>query len=623
MVNSLSTGAWVQLANIVAKAGIQPPKEILKVATGVIEKRELAACWYRSRCLDLDPESVEDNEGHAYFIDVLKQVYEIISSTVDASVLVTDEVQAQAAIQRDSGQPSETETTRNRFASLGNEETEPADAEVTSREISTLPLADPPSKKTGRVQTHARRNDEHVFAIWCLLEDFDSIRTLIPRIWTDCVAGKRSVMAAGVVTDAAFALMRRTNEEFASSHGKLAQWKEMLKCLDLDEGAVRRSRNRGGNAATTDAHSDDLLCPLGGKLLDEALIDINKCSSITEAGPFRSLGYFRERSPDHDFGSLLLSQISSLCLRNQAWTMYRSTTSKTLPQKTQDEFCTGIVGLISTPEVPIWLAVAGQIYIDIYDIIGGQLPCGLQALNMGFDTAEATARELDSLFSGCTKLRKVFCKPKAEFGIPGTEYRRDMQLLVDKSELIAHIMDSRAGGHSSRLILLVPTLPCFSLGDHLINLQLRTQELLNTGHFVLCMAHLYKAGRHYQLLNVWEDMEFLLRTHLASRNQGEGTAKFAIFSKSHSNAGSRAMSKNLSVASGIPPSADQSKTIPRETARKNGHWIRHQSDLIDASKEIARSCASQGKHHGDFIDVVLRELFSKAQRASQSRRRDR
>ena len=59
---------------------------------------------------------------------------------------------------------------------------------------------------------------EKLFALFCLFDDFQSLRTFVMELWTGYGAGRVDLITASVSTNAAFQLALRTQEEMQAAY---------------------------------------------------------------------------------------------------------------------------------------------------------------------------------------------------------------------------------------------------------------------------------------------------------------------------------------------------------------------------------------------------------------------
>lgn len=70
----------------------------------------------------------------------------------------------------------------------------------------TFILEDPTT--TDEPEIHRNERNDEEFLVWCLLQELSDVRKYICDVWMQYVSGKKSLLAAGVITDVAFALIR-------------------------------------------------------------------------------------------------------------------------------------------------------------------------------------------------------------------------------------------------------------------------------------------------------------------------------------------------------------------------------------------------------------------------------
>ncbi|TVY38400.1 hypothetical protein LOCC1_G008766 [Lachnellula occidentalis] len=216
-------------------------KELMPLATSIVNcdkpfitvpthvfRAGLRAVSARKRCTSHfkrtteDKETEESNQRHSYFSSLMEDVLRILQPRFLAT----------RQRQTDHTEPGSTEkipsfeTIENRFAALELEDTE---------ELETASTFSP--ERAARVYEVERSRDkkvleeEKMFSIFCLLQDFWQLRDYVTTLWSDYKDRKIDVITASVTTNAAFMLAIRTQDEALAAYPELCDTQDIITAL--------------------------------------------------------------------------------------------------------------------------------------------------------------------------------------------------------------------------------------------------------------------------------------------------------------------------------------------------------------------------------------------------------
>jgi len=92
---------------------------------------------------------------------------------------------------------------------------------------------------------------------------------------------------------------------------------------------------------------------------------------------------------------LLLKRLPDIIAMKIGVDHARSRMKGQVSKKLTDEFVLGLVDLVTTGRMMVWLVVACQTYMDIYDIAKGATSYGLSAFEHSLERAEITELEIE------------------------------------------------------------------------------------------------------------------------------------------------------------------------------------------------------------------------------------
>ena len=485
-----------------AKPARKIPAHILELASNVIKDRETCSEWYSKRSsLNHD----QQYQSHQYFIDTLRKVYRILEK-----LEVRDKPSgAKTALHTGIVDNGSHVFLANKYAQLVVEQP----SEVASEYVSE-PIAKPARDTAPATTLEKEGRDDKELALWCFLEDVHDLRSFVQQAWSEYRAGEISFFVATSVTDVAFGLMARAHYEFDKKHQGLLQHSDILDFLRLQLSEVQGApvlKMQNGDSIESTSQTHELLCPTGAAAVE---------AFITKWEEQKDQDYVSHNSR-MALASPMKFEIRMLMLVSEIEYLTRSTEEYEIDLVDLDEFTKVLFAIRKGGRVPAWFTFAWQTYIDIEDIIGVSTGKGISefrgVLNMMTPTWEAFEGKLNSLQS------PLFLNQEAVQNL-GAEYS-------SASSLINFLADQRSPTSQEEANQLrtnygFPSwMPretyrsCLAtVGKRLwwykIIVHLGSTYMVNECCFVLAIAHLYKACKHYGLLNVdWKDMDWFLDIH--------------------------------------------------------------------------------------------------------------
>lgn len=405
----------------------------------------------------------------------------------------------------------------NIFAVLNLEEPSDADQIIPEPTKKPLPTTAP------SYELEEDDNDEEVyFKILCFFRDFEDMRNHIRKSWLDYVSGLVDLAAVAVATNVALETLQRTETELLESIPK----KFKVTTYDQIQGiiylAIADSRGEDPSARQ---QADDVI---NMKLKDVAdftclpvYIILDSFLPVLEDGvvPVLKPGFFgeidrsgrqlswRQRFNQHKIA--LLDLLPDFCLVN--------TLGPPLPM--MDELTRGLVDMVETRKIPIWLVLASQLYLDIHDAMF-QHPLG------GIERAH---KDLQRMGQYASKTLDSYTKFSANMSIDTWPKQNDQVLQTIKSEVDAWInrdayypskkRQYKAGNLDVSLIQPYSLLSRQPLlcGLLLFRLNMLLQDtgitLVNAWGSLPTVLHLYNAVGHEspnQDFPEWEDLEAVI-----------------------------------------------------------------------------------------------------------------
>jgi hypothetical protein len=192
-----------------SKYPIKIPSEIMRAGFRAVSARKKCAGYFKNNTDPRDTETARANQGHSYFISLMEEVIMALQPCFALSSGVDQTAKPDSKTKRYS-----IEDLENKFVALEVEEpTERSnDAQLTNSKAPEpfYELEVPKNKENAEA--------EKLFALFCLFDDFQSLRTFVMELWTGYGAGRVDLITTSVTTNAAFQLALRTQEEMQTAY---------------------------------------------------------------------------------------------------------------------------------------------------------------------------------------------------------------------------------------------------------------------------------------------------------------------------------------------------------------------------------------------------------------------
>ena len=303
---------------------------------------------------------LKSDERHQYFLGILEQVRETLSSLMDTKVAKAAGVHIDSAI-----------TLSNKFAQLEVEE--PSEEFLQAPDVFL-----PPIKACFEEERDSR--EEALLAIELILEDYKSFRTVIRECWQEYHEGARDLIEISVMTNTAIDLARRLE----------ADAKVLIdECGGLSTVFRQYCENSGDKVPLARAEPEDqndfsvheLGEPFLGStftILEVFIRAIREDSlPITDAskeGP----GALPELHKSQPFDPALAEtkqKADEAFLHSMLLDFYIVTT-KMKPILPEDELTRGLRVIFETKKLSLWVIFALQVYLDINYVLQDDLARG-------------------------------------------------------------------------------------------------------------------------------------------------------------------------------------------------------------------------------------------------------
>ncbi|KAK5674876.1 hypothetical protein LTS10_012288 [Elasticomyces elasticus] len=606
---------------------VQVPAALIKVLDDVIAGREECASWYAAQAIDDATKLAAQNETHAHFIGILKEVRELFRKNAEQT---TEAPRIIKSNKKNKKANNATEHVSNFFDQLDLEEpsASPLGDGPPPPYDDTLGVAD--SKPLADAKFEMENPDESdAFVLWCYLQDLNDIRSSIKATWCEYAKGEITLDVAGMTTEVAFGMMNRSHDESIAIKPKFSDWWSVAYFLRLKlafNNNVVYTFSKDPNAKVKQAqeHTNqaDLVCTAAALLLRS----FREACQMSLTGALKyNRGFGTAQVQDlignrakTDFEPILFSFVPETTVLAASKRMKENGKVKKATRHFSSYFTeelTTLIPLNTEPLEPsIWLVVACQTLMDVEELVGNAN--AVDALLTAASTVKEIVRdsihfhESSTLFKG-----KQYAR---------TEQQDQARGIASHVERVALSTTHRDGAgtpeahhaHQAGTATFgdqvffpgVRSLPHFA-GEVSYFMKIRLHGLsvtmANDGHAVLIMAHIYKAAKKYGLVSaVWHDMDLLIALH---------SSKKPFVTKTSASADAHAMLRHYLLDMGVDATEFANGRIPpspfdKLRSDKAKKLFSAESGLSSALLEQYRDHEEVKCERGFLLDALLTDI---------------
>lgn len=355
------------------------------------------------------------------------------------------------------------------------------------------------------------KEDEQLVASACLLENLHKIRKYIGSLWKAYLRKSIDLHAAAIATNTAVEIARRLQENYDNALPEHATFK---KCATRHfVRACRRAgidplaREQPGDAYNLDAYAIADRVFLNSYLILVDLSHYRETNMVT---------WVDDLVPEsRDTSSEWPQKSPKDKLLDDDFVLYRAFTGLTalaaLDRSIEDEFVRGVRDMAPGKPVPLWLAFAAQMYLDIQHALGPDLERPYQEMHKAGRFIKANLDQTIAFHERLSSnpLNHQFC----------ARIRKHMKVTSDLvyAILIDDYVDTMINGslterRSSFNFSQQNPVMC---GLYLFGVRYLVQQSsiswVKTWCTIMHRTHLYNALKIQRLTGRWEDMEVLFK----------------------------------------------------------------------------------------------------------------
>ncbi|EGG09170.1 uncharacterized protein MELLADRAFT_77216, partial [Melampsora larici-populina 98AG31] len=376
------------------------PKTIITKLEKTISLRQDYLGLYAARPSPKDiktsPHLQEENASHAYFVRVLERVLRILKPKTPPSQELNPKPMDLSA-----AESLKAVHNTNNFHVLDVEDVEYEDE--TTQNPTPAPKnvgkgANPP-KQAIQVKASLEVEDEDaeaMFAIFCLFTDMHRLQVLVRDHWKQYKAGTLPLETVSLMSNMAIAALRQTEKDFISTFGHLLPSPPTYKSISLLI-YIHFCLQRGLDPAYQDDPSD---------MYNHGMADIGELIGLTTHSTLMSIrdivrpnsipwsipGVFGvyDRNADRSKMSIRETTAQDRVILIELFSEFCVLERCKASDRCEDEFTKGIRKLYDTKnnEIPIWLVLAAQIFLDSNSILGPEV-------TRPFEELQRAAKQVD------------------------------------------------------------------------------------------------------------------------------------------------------------------------------------------------------------------------------------
>jgi hypothetical protein len=336
---------------------VSVPTEIIRAGLRAVSARKRCTTYFKEHTADGDQKTSESNEGHSHIISVLEEV------------LMTLYPRFAVSAGRDSKE-SDFKTSfsnigelENRFAALEVEE--PADvvggspAINANTQLSTVYDLESP-------QTKSDLDQEKLFAIYCLFDDLERLRTHLTQLWMDYKEKRVDLVTAAATTNTAFQLAIRTQNEMLAIYPDCVDYQSILLIVLNELSKNEEADGQDEGEVEMDDNVAQWLFAPAHSILD-SFCDVLDPKTV----PILKRGHFGFYDPKKDRSKMTLVEQNQedLVLLMDVLPEFCFIAKYKIHIFAKDELTRGLCDMALTKEIPVWLTFATSVFLDIHHLV--------------------------------------------------------------------------------------------------------------------------------------------------------------------------------------------------------------------------------------------------------------
>lgn len=516
---TLTANDFIGLAQRIAnhKPIVKVPRLILGLLRSAINLRNHCSVWFQENATT--EEDRIDNSNHSHFIGVLERVEKILepNSVSESTYSVQNKTTAQNV---DTTARSETELDKSiniydiLYIDDDNSTTLP-DTIAAPQNAAPNTKSRPPPRKI--IYEMEATEEDAYFALACFFFDLKQLRHFLFDLWRDYDSKKLSLMAASVTTNSAINLVRRAEHDLITSFPTLESFDEISKTLNA---VIHNYQNQNSSKSQSSEDQLDASLAMADFLYMSTYSAIQAfCSIVKEKGlqlVVRTDDYNARR--DQRTATIRDRKEEEAIILLEAISEFFFLTKHTCHPPLLDELSDGLGLAFAEKSVPLWLAFAAQIFVDIHFALRKDVARGLSELQ-AYGTQLASSLKQ---YHSDTPIAFANWPQFNTAGIRHVDQTIGFWILGDAlDDVKRQILGKSYPSQPTESFALLKSHPLFcGLFQFKLLAYMRhiTVDLAENWGTILYVAYLYEAcQRAGYLKQIWQDMELVMDIHSRER----------------------------------------------------------------------------------------------------------
>jgi hypothetical protein len=332
-------------------SSITVPTEIIRAGIRAVSARKKCTAYFESVTNKDDDDKARDNKSHAYFTKLIEDVLMVLQPLFAVSTA------SKATNEQTSG--SLLQDLQNRFAQLEVEEPEEVSDDIKVQQPVNKQLAVYELKAYDRKAVA----EERAFAYYCLFNDLEKLRSHINKTWTDYMLEKTDLITAAAITNTAIQLAIRSQEEALKAFPGAGDYKEVVPTI-ID--ATTSPRPGAEIEVSLNEETADWIFTPAYNILDN-FCDVLQPNEV----PLMKRGYLGVYNPRDDRSTMhgIEKHREDQVLLLELMPEFSFISKNKLELFAVDEVSKAIGQMALTKEIPISLAFATTVFLDIHHIM--------------------------------------------------------------------------------------------------------------------------------------------------------------------------------------------------------------------------------------------------------------
>ena len=519
--HTIPVNQLTDLAHLIAKH--KPPVKVPQIISRLLDRaiglRKRCATWFQNKAVT--DQGLSANSKHWHFIGILESVLQILHPNW-ASDTANSAHQSKIATPSTNA-PAKSECELDNLVNLYDVlYIDDLDEDSTAAPTLATPVKNAASPKkrcseTRKIVYEAETTMEEVyFAMFCFFNDLNRLREFLRNLWQQYDAGTLNLMTVSVTTNTAINIVRRAEQDLVTTFPILESYDKITRTISGLMYEIRgedpSAPDDPDNVLTNDAilNLADWVY-LSPHSIIKTFCKATKSYNMSIDNRADYAGFYNPSISSHERmdlnGFILIDGLTELS--------YVAKYGYDVGLPVVDELIEGLHSAFIDEAVPLWVAYAAQIFVDIQIVLRDNVARGLSELQTSGTQIASSLKEYHRLN------RPVAFAQRPDFFMGKLQELIDNWVLGDAYDHFKYGALELSDPDPTESFALFKRHPVlcglfqFKLYSYAQYISL---DLVNTWWSVLNLAHLYQACRQGgHLKQIWPDMELVMDIHTHER----------------------------------------------------------------------------------------------------------